>query len=100
MSIHDNVFDLIDEMTEPTGPILGWKAQVHIKQYLNHPDMTIPEIGKAIAAKLRKCQLFMARLQADDICYELENAQDQDEVNEWLAEMYDVCDSERVWCAK
>lgn len=99
MSIHDNVFDLLDEMAEPTGPIMGWKAQVHIKQYLNS-DMTIPEIGKAIASKLRKCQLFMARLSADDICDGLEEAQDQDELNGWLAEMYDLCDSERIWCAK
>jgi len=101
MSIHDNVFDLIDEMAEPTGPILSWKAQVHIKQYIKNPEMDASATGKAIAKKLRQCKLFMEDLAADQIVYEMENNMyTEDWLNEWLDVMYSVCNDRRIFVTK
>jgi hypothetical protein len=97
MSINDNIFDLLDEMAKPTGPILAWKAQVHIKQYLDS-GKSAPEIGKAIAKKLCKCNLFMDEDESEYVIYNLERVRSSEELNEWLGVMYDVCDSARVWC--
>ena len=98
MSIHDNVFDLINEIAEPTGPVLSWKAQIHFKQYLNHPEMSVTEIGKAIAQKLRACSLFMEDEEAEYITYNLEHATTDEELDEWLVPVYDICDYARIWC--
>jgi hypothetical protein len=93
MSIHDNVFDLLDEMAEPTGPILSWNARIYIKQYINDPAMSVPEIGKAIADKLRQCDLFK-----DDpaaiICFE--RANNEHLLNLFLDALYDKCNERRV----
>lgn len=97
MSIHDNVFDLLDEIAEPTGPIAGWKAQIHIKHYLNS-GLSAFETGKAIAAKLRHCKLFMDEQEGEYIAYNLEHVDNTAELDEWLEAMYDACDSARVWC--
>lgn len=92
MSIHGNVFDLIDEITEPTGPILTWKARLHIKQYLNHPEMSIPEIGESIAEKLRQCSAcdFSAAIK----CFNL--VEKEEWLNMLLNALYDQCDKERI----
>jgi hypothetical protein len=101
MSIHDNVFDLLSEMAEPTGPIAGWKAQVHIKQFLTKDDNLTPEqveaIGAQIANRLKNCRMFMQALEAEQIIYDIERADNLPDLNEQLDAMYDVCDSERVW---
>ena len=101
MSIHDNVFDLLNEMAEPTGPILSWKAQLHIKQFITKEENLKPEqyraIGSQIANRLKNCRLFMEALEAEQIIYDLVHADSQDELNEQMAAMYDVCDAERIW---
>lgn len=102
MNIHDNVFDLIQEIAEPTGPVLSWKAQVHIKQFLIHEENLPPEVyrdcGTKIAAKLKHCKLFMEDVQADQIVYDLERVESETDLNEQLAAVYDICDRERIWC--
>lgn len=101
MSIEDNVFDLLDEIAEPTGPIAGWKAQVHFKQFLTKEENLTPEqytaIGSQIANRLKNCKLFMQALEAEYIIYNLEHMDNQDELNEQLDAVYDVCDAERIW---
>lgn len=93
MSIHDNVFDLIDEIAEPTGPILSWKAQLHIKQYINNPDLSVSKVGKAIAEKLRKCELFKDDASAIN-CFEKVGSNGL--FNAFLSALYDECDKRRV----
>lgn len=92
MSIHDNIFDLLSEVAEPTGPILSWKARLHIKQYLNHPEMSVSEIGHAIAEKLEQCAVcdFSTAIK----CFSL--VEKEQWLNMLLNALYDQCDKERI----
>lgn len=92
MSIHDNVFDLLNEMAEPTGPILSWKARLHIKQYLNHPEMSISEISNAIAEKLEQCTVYDFSVAASAF----RRVDNEGLLNVFLDALYDHCDKECI----
>lgn len=98
MSIHDNVFDLLNEITEPTGPIGNWKARVYIKDLLTEDELTpeqINAIGKQVAEKLEACSLFVGE-QAEYILSNFQHVWDEDTFNRILAEMYTECDYLRI----
>lgn len=96
MSIHDNVFDLLNEITEPTGPILSWKARLHIKHLFVGKDLDteaqIKEAGSAIADKLRKCSLF----DREDVIVGFESVYSPVGFNAWLEALYAICDKKRI----
>lgn len=98
MSIHDNIFDLLDEALEPTGPIGSWKARIYIKDLLVEetlPPEAINKLGKHIAGKLERCSLFTGE-QAEYIISNFEHVWDEETFNRILDEMYTECDILRI----
>jgi len=92
MSIHDNVFNLLSEMAEPSGPILSWESQIYIKEILKRKDLSVEQMGKAIAKKLHK-HIYWTW---DELTTSFEQVKTQEALDSFLALMYEECDHKRI----
>lgn len=81
-----------------TSPRRGWQAKIRIKHLLTDDDDLTPqqinEIGKKIATALKQCPTFDSE---HEIVAWFEDVDDMDEFNSILDDMYDECDSLRIW---
>lgn len=75
----------------------GWQAKIQIKYLLtDEEDLTPEQInkkGKTIAAILKNCPSF----DDGEIITNFEGVDDLDEFNSILDDLYDYCDTVRIW---
>ena len=82
---------------------MSWSYTLPIRDYIRQEDCTpeqSQEAAKKIATELQrliKRHPDLDRMDTQEVIYQLEDAEDQDDVNEALHELWDWCNYHRVW---
>jgi hypothetical protein len=73
-----------------------WNGKVYIKELLTSKDLSpeeVKELGKKVAGRLK----LQPRFQDEEIIENFENVDDQDEFNSIMEDLYNYCDTVRIW---
>lgn len=91
----ENIFEVLEQITHPTGPILSWKARIYLKHLLTKEDLLDEQIsarGKQIAQILQECALFSDQ----QMIAAFAHVQTQLGFNVVLNALYDACNEARI----
>ena len=77
---------------------MNWKETIDVEEdFLKYDDTNFDEIKDSILNKLRSSNEFKENPEFQDLCIELEVSEDDDEFNLAWSEIYDYCDSNKIW---